>query len=161
MYLVLFYNDIKAVFCLGCEWKNDMIFFLTLRSVFFFLNIQTFLTQWCYITFTCTLFTVCTVQIHTFSLPYGCKWDIFTMWSCVAVRLWACCICMRCWSPSSTASLMRRNTLSWTHARSTWTAQGKTHPGGAHCRPTSDDCHIWQVWMWGYRFCCVVHNAMW
>lgn len=52
--------------------------------------------------------------------------DVFNIWYCFAIRLLACCICMRCWSPSSTASLMRKSTLNLTHVRSTWTAQGKS-----------------------------------
>lgn len=55
-----------------------------------------------------------------------CKWGTLIKRCCLAARPLACCICMKCWNPSSIASLMRGSTLSWTRVRLTWTAQGKT-----------------------------------
>ena len=112
-----------------CTWENKwnvtFSLFLTYYSVFVFLHIPCC----CYIHTShapLLLHTVPCLFLSKFThLENVCKWDVLSIWYCFAVRLLACCICMRCWSPSSIASLMRRNTSSWTRVRSTWTAQGK------------------------------------
>lgn len=64
-----------------------------------------------------------------------------------AVRLLACCIYMKCWSPSSAASLMRRSTLNWTHVRLTWITQGKSDLDLTYWQPETQFSYIKHVIM--------------
>lgn len=71
-------------------------------------------------------------------------------WCCVAARLLGCRICTRCWSPSSTASLMKRSISSWTRVRSTWTAGNLQVKRHTH---THIICYCWCHIMVSFRGC--------
>ncbi len=105
-----------------------LLLFLTFQSVFAFVFWNLY---WTYTELASCLSVLCFTHLERRPCGIDAN-EVSSTYGIVSVRLSACCTCMRCWSPSSIASLKRRSTLSWTRVRLTWTAQGKTdetHPG--------------------------------